>query len=93
MPDRLPEVDDEIRTLLGGGQAALWLGESLILALVEANLLNTETILEEALSRHGPPEIWAVEAFEPALDESSRARRPGLCRLDRAKPRPAGRAN
>src|SRR5207237_8256211 len=47
MPDRLPEKDDEIRTLLGGGQAALWLGESLILALIEANLLNTETILEE----------------------------------------------
>jgi len=46
MPDRLPEKDDEIRTLLGGGQAALWLGESLILALIEANLLNTETILE-----------------------------------------------
>jgi len=46
MPDRLPEKDDEIRTLLGGGQAALWLGESLILALIEANLLNTDAILE-----------------------------------------------
>ena len=46
MPDRLPEEDDEIRTLLGEGQAALWLGESLILALIEANLLNTDTVLE-----------------------------------------------
>jgi hypothetical protein len=46
MSDRLPEMDDEIRTLLGGGQAALWLGESLILALVESNLLSTDTILE-----------------------------------------------
>lgn len=46
MPGQFPEKDDEIRSLLGEGQAALWLGESLILALVEANLLNTETILE-----------------------------------------------
>jgi hypothetical protein len=46
MPDRLPEKDDEIRTLLRGGQAALWLGESLILALIEATLLNTDAILE-----------------------------------------------
>ena len=40
MPDRLSEKDDEIRALLGEGQAALWLGESLILALIEANLLG-----------------------------------------------------
>ena len=46
MRDRLPERDDEITTLLGEGHAALWLGESLILALVEANLLHTDTILE-----------------------------------------------
>ena len=46
MPDRLPERDDEITMLLGEGHAALWLGESLILALVEANLLHTDTILE-----------------------------------------------
>jgi len=37
---------DEIRTLLGEGQAALWLGENLILALLEANILDTDTILE-----------------------------------------------
>ena len=37
---------DELRTLLGEGQAALWLGESLILALLEANILDTDTILE-----------------------------------------------
>jgi hypothetical protein len=42
----MADRDDEIRTLLGEGQAALWLGESLILALVEANILNTDTILE-----------------------------------------------
>jgi len=46
MPDRLSEKDDEIRALLGEGQAALWLGESLILALIEANLLDTDTVLE-----------------------------------------------
>jgi hypothetical protein len=46
MSDRLPEKDNEILELLGGGQAALWLGESLILALIEANLLNTDAILE-----------------------------------------------
>ena len=46
MPDRLPTKQDEINTRLGEAQAALWLGESLILALLEANLLNTDTILE-----------------------------------------------
>jgi len=46
MPERLPKRQDETNTILGEGQAALWLGESLILALLEANLLNTDTILE-----------------------------------------------
>jgi len=46
MPERLPEQDDATNTVLGEGQAALWLGESLILALLEANILDTDTILE-----------------------------------------------
>jgi hypothetical protein len=46
MPERLPKKQDEKNTVLGEGQAALWLSESLILALLEANLLNTDTILE-----------------------------------------------
>src|SRR3977135_709030 len=46
MPERLPKKQDETNTVLGEGQAALWLSESLILALLEANLLNTDTILE-----------------------------------------------
>src|SRR5438045_9791504 len=46
MPERLPKKQDETNTILGEGQAALWLSESLILALLEANLLNTDTILE-----------------------------------------------
>jgi hypothetical protein len=46
MPERLPKTEDETNTILGEGQAALWLSESLILALLEANLLNTDTILE-----------------------------------------------
>src|SRR3977135_1052198 len=46
MPERLPEQDDATNTVLGEGQAALWLGESLILALLEADLLKTDTILE-----------------------------------------------
>jgi hypothetical protein len=46
MPERPPKKQDEINTILGEGQAALWLGESLILALLEANLLKTDTILE-----------------------------------------------
>jgi hypothetical protein len=46
MPERLPTKQDEINTRLGEAQAALWLSESLILALLEANLLNTDTILE-----------------------------------------------
>ena len=46
MPERLSKKQDETNTILGEGQAALWLSESLILALLEANLLNTDTILE-----------------------------------------------
>ena len=46
MPDRFGEKQDQTNTILGEGQAALWLTESLILALLEANLLNTDTILE-----------------------------------------------
>ena len=46
MPDDVAEKNRETSTLLGEGQAALWLGESLILAMPEANLLNTDTILE-----------------------------------------------
>jgi hypothetical protein len=45
MPERRPKKE-ETNTILGEGQAALWLGESLILALLEANLLKTDTILE-----------------------------------------------
>jgi len=43
MPQRAP---DKKHKLGGQGQAALWLGESLILALLESNLLEIETILE-----------------------------------------------
>ena len=46
MPERLAQKQDQTNTILGEGQAALWLTESLILALLEANLLNTDTILE-----------------------------------------------
>ena len=44
--ERLPAKDSDTETVLGEAQAALWLGESLILALLEANLLKTDTILE-----------------------------------------------
>jgi hypothetical protein len=40
------EKRNEETTLFAEGEAALWLSESLILALLEANLLNTDTILE-----------------------------------------------
>jgi hypothetical protein len=46
MADLLPEKRNEETALFAEGAAALWLSESLILALLEANLLNTETILE-----------------------------------------------
>jgi hypothetical protein len=46
MPDRFGEKQDHTNIILGEGQAALWLTESLILALLEANLLDTDTILE-----------------------------------------------
>ena len=46
MPERGSEKNDGTAFLLGELQAALWLSESLILALLEANLLDTDTILE-----------------------------------------------
>jgi len=46
MPEQLPPTKDETDTRLGEAQAALWLSESLILAMLEANLLDTDTILE-----------------------------------------------
>src|SRR5436309_15871964 len=46
MPGQRPENNEAASALLGEAQAALWLSESLILALLEANLLNTDTILE-----------------------------------------------
>jgi hypothetical protein len=46
MPDRRPEKNDGTNTLLGELQAALWLTESLILTLLETELLDPDTILE-----------------------------------------------
>src|SRR6195256_6659564 len=46
MPERGSETNDGTAVLLGEVQAALWLSESLILALLEANILDTDTILE-----------------------------------------------
>lgn len=46
MPERRPEKNDGTKVLLGEVQAALWLSESLILALLESNLMDAETILE-----------------------------------------------
>ena len=46
MAERRSEKNDGTAVLLGELQAALWLSESLILALLEANLLDTDTILE-----------------------------------------------
>ena len=46
MPERGSETNDGTAVLLGEVQAALWLSESLILALLDANLLDTDTILE-----------------------------------------------
>jgi hypothetical protein len=46
MPERRPEKTEGSNSLLGEVQASLWLNESLILALLEANLLDTDTILE-----------------------------------------------
>ena len=45
-PRQRPEANEGASALLGQAQAALWLSESLIPALLEANLLDTDTILE-----------------------------------------------
>src|SRR5918911_5116547 len=46
MAGQRPENNKAASAPLGEAQAALWLSESLILALLEANLLNADTILE-----------------------------------------------
>ena len=46
MAGQRPENNEAPSALLGEGKAALWLSESLILALLEANLLDADTILE-----------------------------------------------
>jgi len=46
MAGQRPEKNEAASALLGEAQAALWLSESLILALLEANLLDADTILE-----------------------------------------------
>ena len=107
MPDRLPLGDDEIRALLGEGQAALWLGESLILALVEKNLLNTDTILEAidiviaakkaAAEAGGYPEISRAAAMHLASISASiaaaRATPAGARRRRRPRARPTSAAS
>ena len=46
MAGQRPEKNEAASALLGEAQAALWLSESLILALLEANLLDADTILK-----------------------------------------------
>jgi hypothetical protein len=46
MPKQRPNKNEGVNALLGEAQAALWLSESLILALLEADLLDADTILE-----------------------------------------------
>lgn len=46
MPDQSTDKKDATTDLLAAGEAALWLSESLILALLETKVINTDTILE-----------------------------------------------
>jgi hypothetical protein len=46
MAEQRPENNEAASALLGEAQAALWLTESLILALLDADLLDPDTILE-----------------------------------------------
>jgi hypothetical protein len=50
MPERGSEKNDGTAVLLGELQAALWLSESLILALLEANLLDTTRFWKRSTS-------------------------------------------
>ena len=47
MSEAIREKTDRETALLAEGEAALWLSESLILALLEAKVLDTEAMLEE----------------------------------------------
>jgi hypothetical protein len=46
MSDAGTEKQEDSTTLFAEGEAGLWLSESIVLALLEANILDAETILE-----------------------------------------------
>ena len=71
MPGRLAQKQDQTNTILAEGQAALWLTESLILALLEANLLNTDTILEAIDIVITARKAKASEGFEPDVSRAA----------------------
>jgi hypothetical protein len=71
MPERLPKKQDETNTRLGEAQAALWLSESLILALLEANLLNTDTILEAIDIVIAAKKAKGVESSDPDVSRAA----------------------
>ena|SRR5438105_3873097 len=64
MPGRFGDKQDQTNDILGEGQAALWLTESLILALLEANLLDTDTILEAIDTVIAAKKVKAAEGSE-----------------------------
>src|SRR5207248_10592576 len=99
MPERLSKKQDETNTILGEVQAALWLSESLILALLEANLLDTDTILEaidiviaaKKTKRGEDPEQGSRGSDKACLDQRQHRRREddrqsGRSKTERANP-------
>src|SRR5213082_1002380 len=68
MPQRRSEKSDGTAVLLGEAQAALWLSESLILALLEANLLDADTILEAIDIVIAAKKTKAAEGGDPEVD-------------------------
>jgi hypothetical protein len=67
MPEWRPEKNEDANAVLGEAQAALWLSESLILALLEANLLDTDTILEAIEIVIAAKNTKAAEACAPEV--------------------------
>ncbi len=93
MPERGSETNDGTAVLLGEVQAALWLSESLILALLEANLLDTDTILEaidiviaaKKTKRGEDPEQGSRGSDKACLDQRQHRRREDDCQSGRNK--------
>ncbi len=71
MADKLPDRSDETTRLLAEGQAGLWLTESLILALIDARILDKDRALEAIEIVIAAEQAMAVESGSPEISRAA----------------------